>query len=182
MHWPRRRHKARVLIEFQPRAPSAKAGWALLALACLYSADVARTYLHDEARIESMTRQLALMPAEPATSSRYAFETYRPKDIERESAFARGVITRMSLPWNDLFRALQATKTDDIELLSVEPDAETRTVRISAEARDIPAMLTYVSRLESERYFQRTGLLQQEAKKDARGGVAFVVSAAWKRP
>ena len=181
MQWPRSRRKAAVALDFQPRIRSPRAGWLLLALACVFAADVARNHAEDQARTRKALQALAKLPVESATAPGVSESAYQPKDLERESAFARGVITRMSMPWNDLFRALQATKVDNVELLSVEPDADARTVRISAEARDIPAMLTYLARLESERYFQRTGLVQQEAKRDARGGISFVVSATWRK-
>lgn len=182
MRWPLRRRKARLDFEFhvKPRAPLA--GWLLLGMSCVFCADVAGTYVHVKERTRDAMQRLAALPADARAAVQPEPE-YQPKDTERESAFARTVITRMSLPWNDLFRALNASQIEDVQLLGVEPDAEARTVRITAEARDIPAMLTYVARLEGERYFQRAGLVQQETKRDApRQGISFVVAAAWKKP
>jgi hypothetical protein len=182
MQWLPSSRKAALDFEFHQKARAPVAGWLLLGVSCAFCADVAGNYVHVKERTRDAMRRLAVLPAQVRAPVE-AEPEYQPRDPERESAFARAVITRMSLPWNDLFRALNATQVEDVQLLGVEPDPEARMVRITAEARDIPAMLTYVARLEGEHYFQRAGLLQQETKRDTpRQGVSFVVAAAWKKP
>lgn len=181
MRWLPERRKAPLELEFQRERRPSRAGWILFAVACAFGGDVAWRYVELKEQTRSAMQQLASLPPQARAPAKTGPE-YQPRDAERESAFARGVITKMSLPWNDLFKALNATQVEEVQLLGVEPDAEARTVRITAEARDIPAMLTYVARLESEQYFQRAGLLQQEVKRDPRrSSVSFVVSAAWKK-
>lgn len=202
MPWPRRRLKAPLRFEFQRRSRPAVSGWLLLLVACAFAGDVSWNYADVMERTAEATRKLAVLPAAPPPVSQRT--EYRPKDIEREAAFARGVVTKISLPWNALFAALSASQVDEVQLLGVEPDAESRTVRISAEAGNIPAMLTYVARLESNAYFGSVGLLQHEIRGEApaagargRGAspqpvrrvpgvappnaVSFTVAASWKQ-
>lgn len=176
-------------------------GWLLLAAASVLAADAGWNYAQVRSQTADAFQRLAAKPREGQAPQRLL---YQPKDAEREAAFARSVITRIGLPWNDLFKALDETQIEDVQLLAVEPDPEARTVRITAEARDIPAMLTYVARLESIAYFRSVSLLQQELKREparvvqtSRGpqtiarrstapagpanAVSFVVSASWKQ-
>lgn len=202
MRWPHRRLKASLRFEFQPWRRPAVSAWLLLVVACGFAGEVAWSYVEVKRRTEEATRSLGALPAAPQTAMQKA--GYQPKDVEREAAFARGVIMKISLPWNDLFKALNAIQAEEVQLLGVEPDAEARTVRISAEARNIPAMLTYVARLESNAYFRSVGLLQHEIRSEgpapgARGrgsltqpgrpaptagpsnAVSFTVAASWKQ-
>lgn len=180
MRWLRRRSAAALEFEFQPRAGSTASGWLLLGIGCAFAADVAWSYLEVEERTQSAMQQLSRAPADPQPQLA-ARPRYEPKDLEREVAFARNVITKLSLPWNELFKALNETRIEEVQLLGIEPDAEARTLRITAEARDLPAMLTYVGRLEAQGYFRSVGLVQHEVKRDARPPVvSFVVAARWK--
>lgn len=201
MRWLRRRPGAALSFEFQPQQPRAATGWLLLVIAGVLAADAAWSYAEVRSQTDDALRRLAEKPRESQAPQKLL---YQPRDAEREAAFARGVITRIALPWNDLFQALDETQIEEVQLLAVEPDPETRTVRITAEARDIPAMLTYVARLESITYFRSVSLLQQELKREVarmvqpvRGpqtiarrptapsgpanAVSFVVSASWKQ-
>jgi hypothetical protein len=205
MQWPHRRLRAPLRFEFQPRRRPAGSAWLLLLVACAFAGDIAWGHADVKRRTEEATRALGALPAASPTAVQTA--VYQPRDVEREAAFARGVITKISLPWNDLFKALDATRAEEVQLLGVEPDAEARTLRISAEARDIPAMLTYVARLESNSYFRNVGLLQHEVRSEgpapgapgARGraassragraapgagssnAVSFTVAASWRQ-
>ena len=201
MRWPLRRPRARLRFEFQPRNRTSLSGWFILALACGFATEVGWSYMNLRTRTDDAVRELARQPATTPTP-RALSRVYEPKDIDRESAFAKAVVTKISLPWNDLFSAIGSTQVEEVKLLSVEPDAEARVLRINGEARDIPAMLTYVSRLESHKYFSRVGLLEHELKVEApqagqrargvapagarpanpggsAGAVSFAVAASW---
>jgi hypothetical protein len=163
MRWLRN-PRPRVRLEFEPKRRSGAAAWLLLAVACGIAADVGWRYVDVQARSRQVMRRLAVAPA--AAPLAQQLPVYQPKDVEREAAFARNVITRIATPWNELFKALAATQVDQVRLLGVEPDTEGHTVRISAEAPDVASMLTFVSRLESHPYFRRVGLLEHEEKRD----------------
>lgn len=98
-----------------------------------------------------------------------------------ELAVARETARKLAVPWNSLFQGLGAAKTDEVFVLAIEPDAETRTVVLTAEARDYGAALAYVANLAQQPGFARVHLSRHELKAgSAQRGVTFMVSASWK--
>ena len=97
-----------------------------------------------------------------------------------EVAFARDTVRRLATPWERLFGALEAAQMDGVALLSVEPDAEGRTVNVTGEAKDYLATLTYVGHLNEEPALKRVHLVRHEARDGSERPVLFTVSAAWK--
>src|SRR5207237_182849 len=98
-----------------------------------------------------------------------------------EYAFARQTASRLSVPWNELFLALEASATEQVALLAIEPDIENRTINISGEAKTYLAALTYVARLsEQGRVLANVRLFSHEIKAKApERPVAFGISATW---
>jgi hypothetical protein len=94
-----------------------------------------------------------------------------------ELAFARETVLRMSIPWDALFGALERSRTEGVALLSVEPNGESRSLRLTGEAKGYLAVLTYVAGLGQQETLQNVHLLRHEARG---GGVSFAISAAWK--
>lgn len=149
----------------------------LLLAAFAYTADVGWSYFKVRSALETRMAELAALP-KPGPE---AVKTYEPRNVEREIAFAHATIYRIALPWNDLFKALGTSSVEEVELLSVEPDPDAGTVQVTAEAKDLPAMLTYVARLESNKYFRSVGLTRHEIKRtEPRRPVSFAMVAAWR--
>lgn len=148
--------------------------------ALLYISAVAYSYfnlksaLHDAAS-ELLAKSVLKQQAPEIKPS------YEPTDVQHEMAFARNTIERMSLPWEALFKALDDARTREVSLLSVDPHTDTNTVQISAQATDLPAMLTYLSHLQDSRVFQNVSLAHHEISKDRpRQPVLFTIVATWK--
>lgn len=100
-----------------------------------------------------------------------------------ELAVAREIHQRLSTPWEKLFRALEASASSKVALLGIEPDPKAGTVLISGESVDYLAALNYVLELERTGALTQPHLVRHERREnDARGGVAFTVSATWKEP
>jgi Tfp pilus assembly protein PilN len=98
-----------------------------------------------------------------------------------EIALARETVQRLSTPWTRLFSALESAATDNVTLLSIEPDPKARTVVISGDSKDYLAALTYVLNLSRSSALSGVELVRHEVKQnDPRHPVAFSVSAAWK--
>ncbi len=57
------------------------------------------------------------------------------------------MLRQLSLPWNALFKAVEASGGQSIALLSLEPDLQKGMVKISGEAKDLEALLNYVRQL-----------------------------------
>ncbi|HSC05407.1 MAG TPA: hypothetical protein VLD59_01120, partial [Steroidobacteraceae bacterium] len=155
--------------------PSRWAAWALLLLALGYTGDVGWSYMKVRKALDARTAELAALPA-PAQQVRY-----EPKNLEKELAFARATIHRIALPWNELFKALGTSSVEGVDLLSVEPDIDSGAVRVTAAAKDLPAMLAYVAHLESNSHMRGVGVTRHEIKAGEPGRpVLFTVVASWR--
>lgn len=179
MPWP---HKLRRKLDFEfgkRRRPTGVLPWLVLAATLLVAGDVGRTIILQRKAYQTLAAQVAQLP--PAAPRSVAV-AYVPKDLERELALARAVVHRIATPWNDLFRALGECDTDGVALLTVEPDTAGGSVQVTAEARDLPAMLTYLARLEARPEFPRAVLVRHEARKsEPRQAVFFIASLTWIR-
>jgi hypothetical protein len=175
MRWPRRTSLPPLNLEYEARPGSRWAAWSLLALALAYSADVGWSYVKVREALDSRTAEIASLPRAARS------ESYEPRNIEKELSFARTTIHRIALPWNELFRALSTSNVEGVDLLSVEPEIDSGAVRVTAEARDFPAMLTYLARLESNKQLRGVGVTRHEIKaNNPQRPVAFTVVATWR--
>jgi hypothetical protein len=152
------------------------AGYALLAVALAFAADLALSYRSLSAQVAGLEAKLLSVPARSpgisASASRPGADEY---------LFARDTVRRLSTPWESLFATLEAAHSERVALLAIEPDAEAGTVSISGEARDYLAALTYVANLAEQKTLRRVHLVRHEP---SRAGtlrpVAFTVSASWR--
>jgi len=55
---------------------------------------------------------------------------------------------RLTIPWGDLFRTVEAATDKRVALLSLQPNFQKRELRIIGEAEDFGAILRYIERLE----------------------------------
>ena len=83
-------------------------------------------------------------------------------------------------PWQALFTTLEALASDDVALLSLTPDARKRQLRITAEARDLGAMLDYHRKLEDTPALRDVSLVNHEFAEQVQGRpVRFSLLASW---
>ena len=164
------------LDHLRKRTRPGRASWILLAVALAFAADVAHGYWSARSRIEVQAVRLAGLPDSRATRGAPAAPL-----SQEEFAAAQDTILRLSMPWDNVFRALEAARSEDVALLSIEPDARSGAVSISGEARSYPAALTYVAWLSGEKTLRNVRLVRHElVRNDARRPVLFTVSADWK--
>jgi hypothetical protein len=160
----------RLELDFVRRRPAAPwAGALLLALAAAFAADLGYSHLALSRSIEKAELRLARLPAQERAGAKPA----SPEEI----AAARDSVERLSMPWGELFAALESAASDKVALLAIEPDPKSGTVRISGDGKDYLAALGYVLDLSRADALARVELVRHEAKP---GAVAFTVSAAWR--
>ncbi len=145
-------------------------GPALLALGAAVCADAAWTYkaLHDVVAQNELrvARRSGAAPA-PAVSA-------------AELAAVRESVQRLTLPWDELFAALEGAASDEVTLASIEPDVAKGTVTLSGDGKNYLAALSYVSNLGRIEGLDGVQLVRHERKAaDPNGPVSFAVSAAW---
>ena len=153
--------------------------WALAAFALAFACDTGLRY-------QSLARDIAAKQLELARSRSTAGQTRevrsQPPALGADDlAAASDAARKLALPWSALFRALETSRTDRVALLAIEPDAEKRTVLLSAEAKDYAAALAYVGNLARQDTLANVYLSHHELKQAAGQRVlAITVSALWK--
>jgi hypothetical protein len=160
-------------IDFRRTAASWPwAGPVLFALALAFAGDVGFSYA--KAVREFRAKQMTLAKLDPRH-----MKVGRTATVE-EIALARETVQRLSTPWTRLFSAIESAATDNVTLLSIEPDPKARTVVISGDSKDYLAALTYVLNLSRVGALDHVQLVRHEVKKDEpQKPVGFAISAAW---
>ncbi len=94
---------------------------------------------------------------------------------------ANEVLRQLTLPWEELFQAVESSTDPEITLLGLEPDMEKHVVNISCEAKNITAMLNFTRRLEKQQEFSGVYLQSHEIQEfDPDRPVRFSLVAAWR--
>jgi hypothetical protein len=170
--------KAVELDFYRARPASPWAGWLLLAIALAFIADVSLSWMELRRDIAQQEARLAHLEG-PAAAAR---STTRLVATPEELAAARETVARLTLPWDNLFGALESAASAGVALLALEPDREGGTVVIRGEARDYASILGYVEELRRSNTLSQVHLLKHESRDEKGGGLAFSVSARWKEP
>lgn len=166
-------------LDFRRTRPASPwAGWVMLALAVLFMMDLGYSYYAARASLADTEARLAKQARTPGGPAR-ASASHRSATPE-EIALARETVQRLSIPWDNLFGALESAATDRVSLTAIEPDVKAGTVVISGEGKDYPAVLDYVVRLQGAKALQRPHLVKHEFRaNDPQRPVTFAVSASW---
>ena len=141
-------------------------GRVMLAVAALVALDAGLSY--HAARQTLNENQARLAQRTPARNA--------PKVSPQEVAAVRETVQRLTLPWDDLFAAIESVASDKVALAAIEPDPRNGTVTISGDGKDYLAALSYVLNLSHTEGLDRVQLVRHEQKNE---GVSFAVSAAW---
>ncbi|MGB8436474.1 MAG: PilN domain-containing protein [Burkholderiales bacterium] len=102
--------------------------------------------------------------------------------LTEEIRDANAVIERLNVPWDVLFRDIEAVSGDGVTLLAIQPDPASRKVRIAGEARKLSAVLAYVERLEARKGLANVYLVAHEMRDTPPRPIAFTLSAQWTGP
>lgn len=171
-----------LVLEFQPRRRSGPLGWGLLlAGGLLAAACLAGQYVVDSRTEQQQghlqTTRHALTGNSPAAASLTPAQT---REQAQNLAEMNKVSQQLRRPWERLFATLERLPQDNIALLTLTPDARKAQVRISAEARDLEAMLDFHQRLEASDELSDVSLLSHEIVANVpEHPVQFNLSATW---
>ena len=101
-------------------------------------------------------------------------------EVREQIQKANAVLAQMNVPWGELFAAVETAQDGSVGLLAIQPDARARSVAIGGEARSLPALLAYMSRLQGSERLRDVVLASHEIKmKDPGQPVEFVLNARW---
>jgi type IV pilus assembly PilN-like protein len=161
------------------RRPTSWPAWLFLAAALAVAAGMGRSYFAVKAQIDFLEARDA--PPPRAAMKLVDRGALYPAAVKDNLVYANGVVQSLSLPWDMLFRTVEGTGSVPVALLAVQPDPQKRVVRISGEARDYAAVLTYLARLDESGTLRNVHLLSHQRKQDdPQHPLVFTVAASWK--
>lgn len=164
----------RLNIDFSPTRPRPAAHSLLLligafialagtAWVCIAELNVmqATTDLLNAARLKHAQERIVLTPAKTEAINR--------------------AIRQLNLPWDRLFAEIESKLSERISLLSLEPDASTRVLRIQGEARSAEDMLDFIGSLDDQKFFQGATLVRHEiVDSDRNKPLRFIAEVLWR--
>lgn len=93
---------------------------------------------------------------------------------------AEQAVERLETPWLQMLASIESAGGRDVTLLSLEPHAASREVRIQAQAKDMPALIAYVRALAAAPDFLSVRLESHQVQlQHARQPVDGMVVARW---
>jgi Tfp pilus assembly protein PilN len=136
----------------------------LLAIACNIGGGF---YYADLGNQRQAAEQAAARPAKVATR-----RTTQTDTVQSDLA---------SLPWDDVFGAIEAAGTADVSLLSLDPTPDKRMLKLQAEARNMEAVLAYLRALAGTTVFSQVSLQSHQVQQaDPLHPVRFLVLLEWR--
>ncbi len=168
-------------IDFRRPVGSSRAGIALLLAGAFAASACAAWYAGIEGEFEQIQAQAAEMNRMMRRAPGRVEESRGNKrEVQQEVQMANTVIRQMTIPWDQLFSEIEATADAEVGLLSIQPDAGSRLLRINGEARNLNAVLAYSRRLESADLLRNVVLLGHEIKtQDPQRPVIFAMTVGW---
>lgn len=174
----------RINLDFVAGRPRSLLGVALLLCGVMLCAVVMTDYRRAGSEVSMLEQRFNALPgglarekeARGAAGNRDSGHAPRAEEL----AAINAVVAQLSLPWEGLFGALEAASGNDIALLSIEPDAARRVVRVTAESREAAGMLVYVRKLQQSSVLSDVMLQTHDLQlQDSRRPVRFVIGGAW---
>jgi len=151
--------------------PMAVADAVFLGVAALASMAVVADYFNSRGQIASILQAATGAAAQSAPSPRIGAD---------ELNAAQKAMDQLVIPWNVLFSAMEKAASDKVRLISLEPDAEKRRMRIVAETEDVYEMLEYLRRLSAQPGLGKIVLGNQQAMEDGqKPAVRFTLEGSW---
>lgn len=94
---------------------------------------------------------------------------------------AEAVVRQLTLPWGSLAESVESAATKDVALLQLQPDAQQRLLRLTAEARDPDAMLEYLRRLAAAPVLSDVHVVSHQVQRDTpQHPIQFAVQASFR--
>jgi hypothetical protein len=136
------------------------AGFVVLAVALGIGGVLASRYQAAQQRLQQLEAAEGLLRASPAPRA-------APRErLEDQVKSAQVIVRQLALPWAELIDSLERSAMRDVSVLHVQPDAQQRLMRVTAEARGEAQMLEYLRRVGAARSFSEVHLLSHQVRED----------------
>lgn len=101
--------------------------------------------------------------------------------LEEEARSAEAVVRQLTLPWASIFATVEQAATREVAILQLQPDAETRVLRLAAETRQREAMFDFLRRLGASPGLADVHLVSHQVQReDPQRPIQFSVQALMK--
>jgi Tfp pilus assembly protein PilN len=163
-------------LELDYIAPARRPLWpglAVLGFSLLVAAGLLAR--HQEAR-----QELARLETESGLilPSRQPAKAISKERLEDETKNAEAVVRRLTLPWASLISTMEEAATKEVAILQLQPDAEQRLLKVTAEARSREAMFEYLRRLSAAKGLADVHLVSHQVQlEDPQRPIQFSVQA-----
>ena len=151
-------------------------GLLVLVVSIAVSAELFVRYRDTQAELARLQLAGSMVPAQrraPPAPSR--------ERLDAEMRNAESVVRQLALPWAGIIQAIEASATRDVVILQLQPDADTRSLRLTAEARSREAMFDYLRRLSSAPALADVHVVNHQLQRDdPQRPIQFSVQAALK--
>ena len=150
-------------------------GYAVLVVALFLAGGLVYKHAETRQRLHQLVAADALLnTARPAPAL--------PRErLEREMKSAQATVRQLALPWAQLIDSLERAATKEVAVLHIQPDAQNRLVRVTAEARQQEMMLEYLRRLAAAGSFSEVHLVSHHVREDdPRRPIQFSVQASFR--
>lgn len=156
------------------------AAWMLAVLALGLCAGAGAVYAGLAKREQAHQAALAALRARSSVVVVAPVVDSRPPVSSTQAAAVNAAVLQLNLPWRALQEAVAGASQPGIALLSLEPDARKRSLKIGAEAKSADDMIEYIARLKRQELFADVVLTHHEiSEEDPNHPVRFELDAAW---
>lgn len=166
-----------------PEHRGGAAGWWVLGIALACAVGTGGTHYHVMSEAASIEARLDAIEVRPRAAMAPAVaDPARALQLRKRAESAGRIVDSLEHPWIGLLDDIETAGVRGISLLSLEPDADKLTVRLSGEAVDRDALSRYLERLGEARSLREVRLSKHEwQQRGAVSALRFVVSARWAR-
>lgn len=99
-------------------------------------------------------------------------------NAEQDKAL-RQAAAAIAIDWEALYRHIDRATQEDVALLTIVPNVAGKSLQISGEARNLPAVLSFVEALRRPPLTEAILLSHQTKSEDGQRPVVFEISATW---
>jgi hypothetical protein len=145
----------------------------VLALSLAVAAGLGQRYREAQVEVLRLHAQSGLIaPERPAKAI--------PREkLEEEAKNAEAVVRQLTLPWPALIGTIEQAVTREVAILQLQPDAETRVLRLTAETHHREAMFDFIRRLDAAKGLADVHLVSHQVQRDdPQKAIQFSVQAS----
>jgi nitrate reductase NapAB chaperone NapD len=151
----------RLDLDYVARRRIPWAGFLVFATALLFAGFLLES--QRQTRIDAMAVKAEL---ERAGAERRPARPISRERLEEETRSAQAVVRQLNFPWAGMVQAIEKAAIRDVALLQLQPNADARTLRLVAEARESEAMFEFLRRLGTVGGLSEVHLVNHQVRRD----------------